>query len=268
MPNRFTKRLIAKLEQSCGLRIVRSKRGEEPREKRLKEQRDLLKQAIKELRSSYYLSGANKNLDVRKIDGFGDIARQTISDRMTTMNYDRLYTLWQAVQNSPVDLPIVEIGVYRGGSAKFIAETLRRASRSPSFYVCDTFTGHSRLDAVIDTAHRDPLKFGNTSLQSVADYLAGYANIEFVVGDIVETRRQLPEGPYGFVHIDVDVLPPTDACLRFFGPRLSPGGAIVVDDYGSMTCPGAKKAVDDFVAEKPNFRMFHLLTGQALLLPT
>ena len=42
---------------------------------------------------------------------------------MTKMNYDRLYILWQAARMSPDHMPIVEVGVYRGGSAKFIAET-------------------------------------------------------------------------------------------------------------------------------------------------
>ncbi|MFW5652494.1 MAG: TylF/MycF/NovP-related O-methyltransferase [Planctomycetota bacterium] len=42
----------------------------------------------------------------------------------------------------------------------------------------------------------------------------------------------LADRRYRFVHIDVDVYEPTLACLEFFWPRLSPGGAIVIDDYG------------------------------------
>jgi hypothetical protein len=67
-----------------------------------------------------------------------------------------------------------------------------------------------------------------------------------------ETSQLLPKG-LGFVHIDVDVLPATDFCLRFFAPRLSRGAAIVVDDYGVATCPGVKKAVDSFIADSPDF---------------
>ena len=34
------------------------------------------------------------------------------------------------------------------------------------------------------------------------------------------------------------------------------------------TCPGVKKAVDNFIADSPDFKLFHLLTGQALLFRT
>jgi len=67
------------------------------------------------------------------------------------------------------------------------------------------------------------------------------------------------------VHIDVDVYPPTEFCLRFFAPRLARGALLVVDDYGFLTCPGAKKAVDDFVAAHAEFGMWHLLSGQAVV---
>lgn len=218
-----------------------------------------------ELRSSYYLSGATKKLDVREIDGFSEVAGRAISDARTSMNYDRLYTLWQAVQSAPPELAIVEVGTYSGGSAKFIGEALRYTGRSPRFYVCDTFNGHPRTDPTIDTVHHGSHKFQDISAEAVAEYLADHSNIEIVVGDIVETSAQLARESFGFVHIDVDVYPATDFCLRFFAPRLASGAVIVVDDYGFLTCPGAKKAVDEFIAQAPDFRLFHLLTGQAVL---
>ena len=206
--------LFEGLKRISGLRVVRKKRFKEQQKKWRKKQRARFKQKTAELRSNYYLSGAHKKVDIRELDGFGAIASQVIADRMTKMNYDRLYTLWQAARMSarmsPDHMPIVEVGVYRGGSAKFIAESLRCASRTPHFYLCDTFTGHPRLDLETDSAHRDRSKFQDTSLQSVTEYLANYTNVEFVVGDIFETSRLLPQGPYGFVHVDVDVLPATD----------------------------------------------------------
>ena len=68
------------------------------------------------------------------------------------------------------------------------------------------------------------------------------------------------------VHIDVDVYPVTKFCLEFFADHTIPGSVIIVDDYGFITCKGAKKATDEFVAANPNFKLFHLVTGQALVL--
>jgi len=71
---------------------------------------------------------------------------------------------------------------------------------------------------------------------------------------------------FGLVHIDVDVYPIVKFCLEFFGPRVVAGATVIMDDYGFKTCPGAKRAVDEFTATSPHFRMVHLLTGQALLI--
>jgi O-methyltransferase len=217
-----------------------------------------------ELRRHYQLSGMGKKIDISTLPDFSQVARHVMDEGRAGMNFDRLYTLWQAVLSAPLDLPMAEVGSYKGGSSKFIAETLRRAGRSPRFYVCDTFSGHARLDPAIDGVESDD-GFRDTSADSVRAYLADYPNIDLVVGDIVETSARLKEPAYAFVHIDVDVYPPTAFCLDYFSQRLAPGALMVVDDYGVVTCPGAQKAVDDFVREHPAFTRVHLLTAQALL---
>jgi predicted O-methyltransferase YrrM len=236
--------------------------------RRLKDAYDELQARLVSGEGSYYLSGAAKKLDIVALPGFGPIAAQVRSDGRVGMHFDRLYTLWQAAQQAPADRPIVEVGTYRGGSAKFLAESFAARGMAPRFYVCDTFSGHARVDPVLDTAkHRDGSKFRDTSAEDVRDYLTAYSNVNLVVGDIIETApvhlAGVPE--FALVHIDVDVYPPTEFCLRFFAPRLARGAWIVIDDYGFRTCPGAKKAVDDFVAAHPAFSLLHLLSGQAVL---
>jgi O-methyltransferase len=242
----------------------------DPNEKylRLKTAYDELASRHTELQASYYLSGARKKIDVAAVPGFADVAARIKAEGRAGMHLDRLYTLWQAVHQAPAGLPVVEVGAYLGGSAKFIAESFLTRGMAPRLYVCDTFSGHARTDDVFDTAtHREGRKFLNTSPDSVAAYLAPHQNVELVVGDIIETAppRLAQEPAFALVHVDVDVYPPTEFCLRFFAPRLARGALLVVDDYGFITCPGAKKAVDDFVAAHPEFGMWHLLSGQAIV---
>jgi len=68
------------------------------------------------------------------------------------------------------------------------------------------------------------------------------------------------------VHVDVDLFEPTAARLEFFYPRLVSGGMIVCDDYGFTTCPGARKACDDFCAKTPQQTVIHLTTGQGIIM--
>lgn len=218
-----------------------------------------------ELRRSYYLSGVGKKVDLRELDGFGPLAAMVIADGRTGMNYDRLYTLWQAVAEAPADAPVIEIGSYLGGSARFISEALKARGTTPPLYVCDTFAGHADTSESIDTSHHESGKFEDTSAEGVEAYLQGYPALHMVVGDIAQTSATLPDGEYGLVHLDVDVYPTTLFGLRHFAPRLAPRALMVLDDYATTTCPGVKQAADEFLAEAPEFRLWHLLSGQALL---
>ena len=70
----------------------------------------------------------------------------------------------------------------------------------------------------------------------------------------------LVHGKGNHVHVDVDLYEPTLASLAFFYPRMNPGGVMVCDDYGFTTCPGATKAVDEFLHDKPE-KMIALPNG-------
>ena len=53
-----------------------------------------------------------------------------------------------------------------------------------------------------------------------------------------------------FIHLDVDIYSSYIECLDELYAKLVPGGVVVFDDYGSSKWPGAKKAVDEFFADK------------------
>lgn len=251
----------AKLEQEREKGTAKLERERETAAARIKR----ISGELSELQKSYHLSGAAKKLDLRELDDFAPIAGEIVAAGRTGMNYDRLYTLWQAVRAIPNDDPVIEIGSYLGGSARFISEVLQASGRTPRFYVCDTFAGHADTDSEIDTSHHGTGKFEDASAEATGSYLAGYPALELVVGDIVGTSAQLPAENYGFVHLDVDVYPTTHYCLRFFAPRLAENAVMILDDYGVITCPGVKRAADEFVAEFAEYRLWHLLSGQAIL---
>jgi O-methyltransferase len=214
----------------------------------------------------YLWYNADKKIDLKKLPGFSGIACRVIEDQTTLLNYDRLYTLWQAVCHIPSsDLPLAEIGTYRGGSAKFIMETLKQNGHENPFYVFDTFEGHAFVDESIDGEHHIGT-FADTSYEKVKAYLRS-TNVIIYKGDFLKTAGHIEKiKNFGMVHIDVDVYPVTKFCLDFFAGRTIPGSVIIVDDYGFITCQGAKKATDEFIRSNANFKLFHLVTGQALVL--
>lgn len=66
------------------------------------------------------------------------------------------------------------------------------------------------------------------------------------------------------MHIDVDLYQPTLDSLAFFYPRLISGGICFFDEYGLLSCLGARAAVDEFLRDKPE-PIIELATGQAVL---
>ena len=231
--------------------------------------------ATRAKRFEYYWGNADKKIDLIATRPFGPVATRILEDGKTFLNADRLYTLWQAVERMPATAQAaVEIGVFKGGSAKLVAEAMLASNRVIPFFACDTFQGHAVVDESIDGRHRVGKQFksqnASVSTPRVVKYLKKYEFVQVLEGDIRETASAFEnQRAFGMVHIDVDVYPITKFCLEFFAPRLVVGGTIVVDDYGFTTCKGVKKAVDDFVSERRGqFWAMHLLTAQAVLTRT
>jgi len=87
-----------------------------------------------------------------------------------------------------------------------------------------------------------------------------------VRGIFPATANAMPDGlQFSLVHIDVDIYEAARDCCNYFYKRLSPNGLIVFDDYGFLSCPGVKKAVDDFFADKPT-KPIYLPSGQAVFI--
>ena len=81
--------------------------------------------------------------------------------------------------------------------------------------------------------------------------LAGF-DVELHAGWIPERFSEIVDGDFCFVTVDVDLHAPTRDSIEFFYPRMVPGGVMLFDDYGSgFQSPGTAKAIDDFMADKP-----------------
>lgn len=140
---------------------------------------------------------------------------------------------------------IWECGVWRGASALAIR---RLVAPTKAMRLFDTFTG------IPDKSEWDTHPIGafkETSEQEVRVLFETEPNVTIHSGCIPQTFVGLDGSTISFAHIDVDQYQATLDCLTYIYPRLSPGGWIVCDDYGCPGCPGAKRAVDEFFADKP-----------------
>jgi Macrocin-O-methyltransferase (TylF) len=190
-----------------------------------------------------------------------DFRRLCGKDRRTM---ERKYTVYQLIKSLFwLSGDLAECGTYNGGTAYFMALAGREVERERPFHLFDSFAGLSP-PIELDGTHWEAGALA-IPMSELSSNLAGFSDIHVYPGWIPAQFHRVADRQFCFVHVDVDLHDPTRDAIEFFYPRLVPGGMILCDDYGSTYCPGARKAMDDFFAEKPE-RIIDLPTMQGLII--
>jgi O-methyltransferase len=223
----------------------------------------------------YFLSTRHKQVDIRTLPEFGELARRVIEQGRTLLGYDRLYTIYQSLQAvqrllvAGQSVNFAEVGVFKGGTSRFIALCAASMSLNARLNSFDTFEGHAEVDIKTDADRAEihtPGAFNETDFAQVSNYLKDYSNISLYKGRFQDTCSSVESEKFHFVHSDVDLYEPTRFILEFMATRLVSKGVIVVDDYGNSNCPGVIQAVEEFLKHNKNFIRIALLTGQCMLI--
>lgn len=136
----------------------------------------------------------------------------------------------------------IEVGVYKGGTAYFLAELAR--TRNNDIWLFDTFEGMPEKTEGIDS--HSVGDFADCSYNEVR-YLIPWAT--FFKGFFpatLPTPRDLP--PIAFVHVDCDQFESIKNCILRLTPYLVKGGIMYFDDYGCLE--GATQAIDRFCPKR------------------
>jgi hypothetical protein len=209
----------------------------------------------------------NKNLMWQDEPAFWEVWKA--SPYFGTQRPDRKFVLW-SMARSTCNLPgdTAECGVLDGASSYLICSA-REDSGLPDHHAFDSFEGLSPPGP--EDQPRTAVAFrwaaGDLSVpqEETVRKLGRFSNIHYHKGWIPNRFREVAARCFSFVHIDVDLYQPTRDSLEFFYPRLVPGGVLLCDDYGYHTCPGARRAFDEFAATTPEQSVVHLPTGQGFI---
>ena len=186
-------------------------------------------------------------------------------DELTHFNTDRrfmLYQIMRLVENVPGDT--VECGSLEGaGSYLMLLMNNQSMQHSRWHHIFDSFEGLSRPESV-DGEHWSEGDL-SVSMEKVKSNLSISDRVSLYKGWIPSRFREVDDKRFAFVHIDVDLYQPTRDSIEFFYSRLNDGGIILCDDYGSGLCPGATRAIDEFLADKPE-KMVYLSCGSGFMI--
>jgi hypothetical protein len=158
---------------------------------------------------------------------------------------------------------IVECGVWRGGTMMAVALTLLNRGADRPVYLFDTFEGMSEpteRDRMLDTPARplwesmrdgDSNAWTRASIDEVREVMesSGYdpGLIHLVKGKVEDTLPAQAPGQISVLRLDTDFYESTRHELIHLFPLLSPGGILLLDDYGAWE--GARQAADEYFAD-------------------
>lgn len=155
------------------------------------------------------------------------------------------------------DIPgdYIETGVWRGGCCILMRAVLAaHGVRGRRVFVADSFEGLPPPKPDLypqdgDDRHHEWPQLA-VPLQEVQANFARYGLLDeqvvFVPGFFDETLPALDAGPFALLRLDGDMYESTRIALDALYPKLSPGGFVIIDDYGAVE--GCRQAVDDFRA--------------------
>jgi len=206
---------------------------------------------------------AKMNMKLFRYTPFDEAARTEgrdwPADAETMVGLKRLDNIQYCVtevirKNVPGDL--IETGVWRGGASAFMRAVLKAyGEQGRTVWAADSFQGLPKPDGryqpdVGDRHWKNNYILG-ISLEQVKANFERYGllddQVRFLVGWFKDTLPTAPISQVAVMRLDGDMYSSTMDSLQSLYHKLSPGGFIIIDDYGAV--PGCKQAVDDFRAE-------------------
>mgnify|MGYP001171008972 CR=1 FL=1 len=163
----------------------------------------------------------------------------------------QLAALARSVVRLGVPGDYAEFGTWRGGTMYIVAETWRRLEQTRELLAFDSFEGLPPTAARDGDALHKGL-FADVDVEEVRAFFSGkgLSRVKLVKGWFDQTIGQLDGRTLALAHIDCDTYDSTVAVLSRVWERLSPGGFLVVDDYGHPDCPGVMIAIEEFFAKR------------------
>lgn len=190
---------------------------------------------------------------------------QCRSQTMTSI--ERGYALFKAVEHiaaTAIPGAMAECGVWRGGSAMLMALSAQHFGiNDRAIWLYDTFdgmtppteadrqamTGRSAATILAGNERDAENPFWGVAPRAVVEAnLAATATpahlLHLVEGDVLDTLPIHAPDTLALLRLDTDWYESTAHELATLYPRLSPGGVLIIDDYGYWS--GARKAVDEY----------------------
>jgi O-methyltransferase len=169
------------------------------------------------------------------------------------LRLENVRELAQRVIDLGIPGDFIETGVWRGGCCILMRGVLAvNLVENRKVYVADSFEGlpppKPDLFPVDAGARWHEMRNLMVPVAEVKSNFDRYGLLDdqvvFVEGFFSDTLPKLEAGPFALIRLDGDMYESTYVALEALYPKLSPGGFIIIDDYGAIE--ECRKAVTDY----------------------
>jgi hypothetical protein len=190
--------------------------------------------------------------------------RGTALTMLPMVRLNHLQTCIADVLRRAVPGDFIETGVWRGGATIFMRGILKvMGTHDRQVWVADSFEGLPLSDEekfpLEAKAHAGPFmtKVCNhlaVGIDEVRNNFNAYGllddQVRFLKGWFSETLPHAPIERLAVMRLDGDLYDSTRDALVNLYDRLSPGGYVIIDDYGEDSWTYCRRAVDEFRTER------------------
>jgi len=165
-----------------------------------------------------------------------------------------LIGLLSSVIEERVPGDVVELGCFNGSSSLYVRAVLDLLKCDRQFHVYDSWQG------VPEPTSQDefpPYQFQKGEIASTRENFEKTFEERGLKLPIIHSGwfADIPDAEYpdhiSFAFMDGDLYQSMLDGWRKVYAKLSPGGVVLLDDYGMLRTPGVETACDDFLADKP-----------------
>jgi len=152
----------------------------------------------------------------------------------------------------------VDCGCYKGVSVRIVCDCVDFLNSGRDYYLYDLFEHDASM------IHHAMPEHGSGLFDEVKKRFAGFPNVKVIKGFVPEVLDEVAPATIAFLHIDLNNAPAEIGALDRLFDRLSPGGILVLDDYGWLAYRAQKVAEDSWLGAR-GYQVLELPTGQGLV---
>ena len=201
------------------------------------------------------------------------LGKATDVNQTVLKNYDiywRIHVLcWAANHAKNIPGDFVDCGVNTGIFARSVINYIDFNATGKTYHLVDTFAGldarYSTQEELGQELNQKYTKYKDTLYDQVKNTFRDF-NVNIIKGAVPEALPLVTAEKVAYLSVDMNCVKPEEDALNYFWDKLSPGGIIILDDYGYGNVTNEQKKAHDRFAHSKGVEVLSLPTCQGIII--